>query len=82
MHNFKTSLLLNWEKTFSMVYSDKSVSNIVSWSELNDVRVDLKINAVFNFLKVFCFCLIHHHETLSINFVKNAATSVRNLMNC
>ena len=65
-----------------MIYSDKSVSSIVLQSKLNDVKIKLVINAVFNFLKIFCFCLIYHHEILLINFVKNAATSVKNLINC
>ena len=82
MHGFKTLLLLNWERTFSMVYSNKSAFNIISQSELNNAKIDLETNAVFNLLKVFYSCSVHHHETLLINFVRDTATSVKNLMNC
>ena len=65
-----------------MVYPDKSAFNIVSQSELNDVRVDSEINAVFNFLKPFYFCSVHHYETSSVNFVKDTVISAKNLINC
>ena len=66
----------------SVIYSDKSAFSIVSQSELNDIKINSEINAVFNFSKIFCFCLIHHHKTSLINFVKNTATFTKNLMNC
>ena len=65
-----------------MVYSDESASSIVSQSGSNNVKVDSEINTVFNFLKTFYSCLIHHYRTSLINFVKNTATSAKNLMNC
>ena len=65
-----------------MIYSDESVSNIVSQLKLNNVKINSKMNAIFNFLKIFCFCLIHHHKTLSVNFVKDVVISAKNLMNC
>ena len=82
MYGFRTSLLLNWERTPSVIYSDELASSIVSQSESNNVKIDLKINAVFNFLKIFCSCSVHHYKTSSVNFVRNAATSAKNLMNC
>ena len=65
-----------------MVYSDESASSIVSWSGSNDVKVGSEMNAVFSLLKAFCFCLVHHHETSSVNLIKGAATSAKDLMNC
>ena len=65
----------------SVIYSDKSISSIVSQSELNDIKINLKINAVFNLLKIFCFCSIHYYKTSLINLVKDTAISAKNLMN-
>ena len=64
-----------------MIYSDKSAFNIILQSESNGVNVNLKINAVFNFLNVFYFCSVHYHKTLSINFISDAAISAKNLIN-
>ena len=65
-----------------MIYSDESVFSIVLQSGSNDVKIDSEMNAIFNFLKTFCFCLVHYHKTLSVNFIKNAVISAKNLMNC
>ena len=65
-----------------MVYSDKSVFSIVSQSGLNNVKIDSETNAVFSLSKVFCFCLVYHYRTSPVNFIRDAATSVKNLMNC
>ena len=65
-----------------MVYPDKSASSIVSQSGLNDAKVDSETNAVFNFLKAFCSCLVHCYETSSVSFIRGTATSAKNLMNC
>ena len=67
---------------FSVIYSDKSAFNIVSQLGLNNVKINSEMNTVFNFLKFFYFCLIYYYETSLINFVKNAVTSVKNLINC
>ena len=82
MHDFRTLLLLNWERTFSVIYSDESVFSIVLQSESNNVKVNSEINAVFNLLKTFYFYSVHYHRTSLINFVKNAVISAKNLMNC
>ena len=65
-----------------IIYFNESVFSIVLQSELNNVKIDSEMNIIFNFLKTFYFCLIHNYRTLLINFVKNTATSVKNLMNC
>ena len=65
----------------SVIYSDESASNIISQLKLNNVKINSKINTVFNFLKTFFFYLVHYYETLLINFIKDAATSAKNLMN-
>ena len=66
----------------SVVYPDELTFNIVSQSGLNDVKVDSETNAVFNLLKVFCFCSVHHHRISLINFIRGVATSAKDLMNC
>ena len=66
----------------SVIYFDESASNIVSQSGSNDIKIDSETNAVFNLLKIFCSYLIHYYETSLINFVKDAAISAKNLMNC
>ena len=82
MHNFRTLLLSNWERIFSVIYSDELVSSIVLQSGLNDINVNSETNAVFNLLKVFCFCSVYYHETLLINLVESAVISIKDLMNC
>ena len=81
MHDFKTFLLLNWERMPFVVYSDKSAFNIVLQSELNNVKVNSEINAVFSFLKTFYSCSIHYYKISSVNFVKDTVISAKNLMN-
>ena len=65
-----------------MVYSDESVSSIVSQSGLNNVKVSSETNAVFNLLKIFCSCSVYHYETLLIDFVRSIVISAKDLMNC
>ena len=65
----------------SVVYSDESASSLVLQSGLNDVKIGSEMNAVFNFLKVFCFCLIHCYKTSLINLVRDAVISAKDLMN-
>ena len=64
-----------------MIYSEKLAFSIVSQSKLNDVKVDLKINAVLNFLKAFYSYLIYYHKISSVNLIKGTATSAKNLIN-
>ena len=65
----------------SVIYFDKLTSSIVLQSESNDVKINSEMNAVFNFLKAFCFYSVYCYETSSVNFVRNTVTSVKNLMN-
>ena len=66
---------------FSVIYSDKLIFNIILQLKLNNININLEINAVFNFLKIFCFYSIHYYRTSSINFVKSIIIFIKNLMN-
>ena len=65
-----------------MIYSDESAFSIVSQSGLNNVKIGSEMNVVFNLLKIFYFCSVHHYRTSLINLVKGTATSAKNLINC
>ena len=65
-----------------MIYFDKLAFNIILQLRLNNINIDLKTNAVFNLLKIFYSYLVYCHRILLINFIKDTATSVKNLINC